>query len=70
MAPRAGTKENPVNSVEAGSGGPASARVSTFANRENPGNFYSIQFSSKASVEHGNAPGSHIAKLPQGVFSV
>lgn len=69
-APRPGTKENPVNSGAAGSGGPASATVSTFVNRENPGNFYSIQFPSKAGVEHGNTSGSYIAKLPQGVFSV
>lgn len=66
-APRPGTKENPVNSGAASSGG---ATVSTFVNRENPGNLYSIQFPSKASVEHGNTSGSYIAKLPQGVFSV
>jgi hypothetical protein len=69
--PKAGTKANPVNSVaQAGSSGPASSTASTFVNRENPGNFYSIQFPTKASVEHGNGSGSYIAKLPQGVFSV
>jgi hypothetical protein len=69
--PKAGTKANPVNSVaQVGSGGPASSTASTFVNRENPGNFYSIQFPTKASVEHGNGSGSYIAKLPQGVFSV
>jgi hypothetical protein len=69
--PKPGTKANPVNSVaQVGSAGPASSTASTFVNRENPGNFYSIQFPTKASVEHGNGSGSYIAKLPQGVFSV
>ncbi len=69
--PKAGTKANPVNSVgQSASSGPASSTASTFVNRENPGNFYSIQFPGKAIVEHGNGSGSYIAKLSQGVFSV
>jgi len=67
---KSGTKESPVNSVvQVSSRGP-STTVSTYMNRENPGNFYSIQFPSKAVVEHGNASGSYTARLPQGVFSV
>jgi len=67
---KSGTKESPVNSVVQVSNGGPSTTVSTYVNRENPGNFYSIQFPSKAAVEHGNASGSYTARLPQGVFSV
>ena len=68
---KSGTKENPVNSVaQVSNSGPSASTVSTYMNRENPGNFYSIQFPSKVVVEHGNASGSYIAILPQGVFSV
>src|SRR5215472_1945242 len=69
--PKFGTKENPVNSVaQVSNSKPSSSTLSTYVNRENPGNFYSIQFPSKAVVEHGNASGSYTAILPQGVFSV
>jgi hypothetical protein len=68
---KSGTKENPVNSVaQVSNSGPSASTVSTYVNRENPGNFYSIQFPPKAVVEHGNASGSYTAILPQGVFSV
>lgn len=72
-APKVGTKENPVNSVvqtnsSGGSGSPA--KISTFVNRENPGNFYSIQFPANALVVHGNGSGSYLARLPQGILSV
>jgi hypothetical protein len=68
---KSGTKENPLNSVaQVGNSGPSSSIVSTYVNRESPGNFYSIQFPSKVVVEHGNASGSYSAILPQGVFSV
>jgi hypothetical protein len=69
--PKSGTKENPVNSVvQVSNNGLSFSTLSTYVNRENPGNFYSIQFPSKVAVEHGNASGSYTAILPQGVFSV
>jgi hypothetical protein len=68
---KSGTKANPVNSVaQVSNNGSSSSILSTYMNRENPGNFYSIQFPSKAVVEHGNASGSYTAILPQGVFSI
>ena len=71
-APKVGTKENPVNPIgQAGSVGVGSpVKISTFVNRENPGNFYSIQFPANAVVVHGNGSGSYLARLPQGVFNV
>jgi hypothetical protein len=69
-APKAGTKQSPINSVVRDGSRNAPTTISTFENRENPGNFYSIQFPSGANVAHGNASGSYIVKIPKGVFSV
>lgn len=69
-APKAGTQQSPVKSAVTSGGSVAPTTVSTFENRENPGNFYSIQFPGGADVTHGNASGSYIVKMPKGIFSV
>jgi hypothetical protein len=75
--PKAGTKVQPVrilrghvitqqqqktsNSIPV----PSTTAMSSYENRDKPENYYSIQFPRNATVEHGNNPGSYIAKLPQ-----
>lgn len=81
-APKAGTKIEPAknlvsivnpsnNTIQQNLPMPSGAsKMNVFENRDSAGNYYSIQFPSEANVEHGEKPGSFIARLSQSTFSV
>jgi hypothetical protein len=79
--PKAGTKVQPASTADIKnntqqqtliSKSEITTKMSVYANRDKPGNYYSIQFPQNAIVEHGNNPGSLISKLPSvtATFSV
>ncbi len=81
-APKAGTKIEPAknlvslvnpsnNTIQQNLPMPSGAsKMSVFENHDSAGNYYSIQFPSEANVEHGEKPGSFIARLSQSTLSV
>ena len=81
-SPKAGTKIQPASTTDISntqqqkktpiSTSQFPTRMSVYANRDKPGNYYSIQFPQNSIVEHGDNLGSLIAKLPSGLatFSV